>query len=318
MSKYLELKEKIKGPVYSVVTPFLDNENDDIDYDSLKKYLEDATAAGAKIFYVMGYNSRFSQLSFDEIKELNAFVVKEAKAINKDTLVIVADPLHCTTKVSIEFTKHAEEIGADCISLIFREKYFSDNQVYSHFKMVADASPMPILIHEMQFLSGFNGSNMDWPMSLLEKLYTIENIVALKEDSKNDDVTREVIERFKDRWAIVLAGGGKNRWRQFYEMGCESWLNGIGVFEPGLASVFWDAIQKGDTETTNFIIDKIEKPFFEQCVSKFGWHMACKSALEARGRMSRYERMPMLGLPEDDYQHVKRVVDELPMSEVLK
>lgn len=317
MSRYLEVKEKIKGPVYSIVTPFLDNENDDIDFDSLRKYLQDATAAGARIFYVMGYNSRFSQLSFDEIKELNAFVTQEAKAIDKDTMVIVADPLHCTTRVSIDFAKHAEEIGADVVSLIFREKYFSDNQVYTHFKTVADASPIPILIHEMQFLSGFNGSNMDWPTSLLDKLYTIESIVALKEDSKNDEVTREVIERYKEKWAVVLAGGGKKRWSQFYEMGCESWLNGIGVFEPGIAAKFWQAVQAGDSQTTNFIIEKIEKPFFEQCVHKYGWHMACKSALEARGRMSRYERLPMLGLPEEDYQVVKRVVDELPFSEVL-
>ena len=67
----------------------------------------------------MAYNSRYSQLTFEEIKILNEFVVKTVKAIDRNNIVIVADPPHCSTKISIEFAKHAEFVGADLISLLF-------------------------------------------------------------------------------------------------------------------------------------------------------------------------------------------------------
>ena len=84
----------------------------------------------------MAYNSRFSELSWEEIKELNKFVVSRVKDLNSSNIVIVADPLHCSTEISIDFCKHAKEINADIISLIFREKFYSEEQVFTHYESV--------------------------------------------------------------------------------------------------------------------------------------------------------------------------------------
>ncbi|MGB0506303.1 MAG: hypothetical protein ACPGGK_08905, partial [Pikeienuella sp.] len=42
--------------------------------------------------------------------------------------------------VSIEFAQHAESCGADMISLIVRERFYFEDQIYQHFKMINDAS----------------------------------------------------------------------------------------------------------------------------------------------------------------------------------
>ena len=81
------------GPVYSIVTPF--QEDLSIDFGKLEEYINYAYDAGAEQFYVMGYNSRFSELSWDEIKKLNKFVTETIKNLNSNNFVIVADPLHC-------------------------------------------------------------------------------------------------------------------------------------------------------------------------------------------------------------------------------
>ena len=107
------------GPVFSIVTPFKDNL--EIDFDALEKYINNAYTSGATQFYVMGYNSRFHEL-LDEIQILNHNVVKIVKNLNKNNLIIVADPLHCPTDVSLEFANEAKK-GADLISLIFQKKY---------------------------------------------------------------------------------------------------------------------------------------------------------------------------------------------------
>ena len=51
----------------------------------------------------MAYNSRFSELSWDEIKQLNHFVVKKVKNLNSSNIVIVADPIHCLQKYLLSF-----------------------------------------------------------------------------------------------------------------------------------------------------------------------------------------------------------------------
>lgn len=315
MSQYIKLRNKIRGPVYSIVTPFLGNE--EIDFSSIEKYIKLVHEAGGNIYFVMAYNSRFSQLSWDEIKELNSFVVKVAKKVNPDCVVIVADPIHCSTQVSCEFANHAQEIGADIISLIFREKHYSDDQVYQHYKKVADSTEIGILVHEMPFMSGYGEKMVGYSLSLLDRLADIDSIVAIKEDAKDDEYSKQVINCIKDRVSIIISGGGKQQWVKFADDGCQAWLNGIGVFNPNLASKFWDSYQSGDMATCKNIMELIEKPFFENAVFKFGWHLTIKAALEAQGLMARHERMPMASLNDEDAKVVADVVDNLPVDFVL-
>ncbi len=313
---YQAIKNKIHGPVFSIITPFL--ENDDIDYDSLEKYVELIYNSGGRSFYVMGYNSRYSELSWDEIKELNAFVTKKVKSLSPDNLMIVADPLHKPTKVSAEFAVHAREAGADIISIICREKYYSDDQVFAHYEYISKASDIGILVHEMPFLSGYGGPPVNWPITLIDRVCDIPSVVAIKEDAKDDDYSRSVIDKIKDRVSIVISGGGKRQWLRFAEQGCQAWLNGIGVFDPRLAVRFYEHYQAGNVEGYMNIIEKIEVPFFEQGVKRFGWHLTIKAALEALGRMPRYERLPMLALDDDKYQEVAALIKSLPLDEVIK
>lgn len=316
MNKYQRLSDRIKGPVFSIVTPFLPN--DAIDFVSLDNYVSMAYESGARIFYVMGYNSRYSELSWDEIKTLNAFVTHKVKSLDQDNIMIVADPLHGPTKVSAEFARHAEEIGADIISVICREKYYSDDQIFAHYEYIAKAADIGILVHEMPFLSGYGGPPVNWPISLIDRVCDLPNVVAVKEDAKNDAYSKEVIDKIKDRVAIVISGGGKRQWLQFADSGCQAWLNGIGVFDPRLAVRFYEFYQAGNRDAYMRIINEVEVPFFEQGIKKFGWHLTIKAAMESLGLMSRYERLPMLALNDDDAKVVAELVNGLPIEDVLK
>jgi len=304
------------GPVFSIVTPFKDNL--EIDFDALQKYINNAYTSGATQFYVMGYNSRFHELSWDEIKILNNNVVKIVKNLNKNNLIIVADPLHCPTDVSLEFANEAKKSGADMISLIFREKFYNNEQVLEHFKYIVKRSDINILIHEMPFISGLGGHTVNWPVELLDQLVDFETITAIKEDAKNDEYSNEVINKIKDRVSIVISGGGKRQWMQFANKGCQNWLNGIGVFEPKLAINFWKAWNNDDLEFCNNLINDVEIPFFTELVSKFGWHLSIKAALEVVGHFKRTERLPMLPINEHDYDLFKKEFEKIEYKKFLE
>lgn len=307
---YENLKQALEGCVYTVFTPFDENEN--IDYASLEKYLAHLYKGGARKFYVMAYNSRYSQLKHEEIMQLNEFSIKTVKKLDPENLVVVGDPIHCSTKETIEFTRHAKETGADLVSLIVREKYFNDEQILDHFAEVGSATNMAILVHEMPFLSGYDGTQMHWPHSLFKKLPTIPQIVALKEDAKDFETTCLALE-LEPRIRVVIAGR-KSTLLQYQPYGAMSYLNGISMLDARIGEAFWKAWKENDQQTIQFIVNKLEAPFFDQCAAKYGWHRTNKALLQAAGFMHRRDRMPLKHLNDTEYQEVADVYETIQQS----
>lgn len=307
---YEDLKQRLEGCVYTVFTPFDENEN--IDYGSLEKYLAHLYKDGARKFYVMAYNSRYSQLKHEEIMRLNEFTIKAVKRLDPANLVVVGDPIHCSTKETIEFTRHAKETGADLVSLIMREKYFNDEQILDHFAEVGTSTDMAILVHEMPFLSGYDGSQMHWPHSLFKKLPSIPQIVALKEDAKDFTTTCVALE-LEPRIRVVIAGR-KSTLMQYRPYGAKSYLNGISMLDARIGEAFWKAWKEDDQQTIRFILEKLEAPFFDQCAAKYGWHRTNKALLQAAGFMHRRDRMPLKHLSDAEYQEVVDINADIQQS----
>ena len=304
---YEQLKQRLEGCVYTVFTPFDDKEQ--IDYGVLERYLDHLSRHGARKFYVMAYNSRYSQLKHEEIRALNEFCIRSVKRLDPRNLVIVGDPIHCSTRETIEFTLHARDCGADLVSLIFREKYFTDDQVIDHYAEVGRATRMPILVHEMPFLSGYDGTQMHWPQSLFEALPSVPEIVALKEDAKDFETTCMAL-KLEPRIRVVIAGR-KSTFMDYKPYGAKSYLNGISMLDARIGEAFWRAYRQDDEKTIRFILDKLEAPFFDRCAKKYGWHRTNKALLQAAGLMDRRDRMPLKALSDREFEDVQHVYDEI-------
>ena len=310
MSSYEQLRQKIKGPIYSIITPFKEDET--IDYESLGSYIKFMYDNGARIFYAMAFNTRYLLMSNKEIMDVNEFVIKTVKGLNKDNIVIVGDPLHCSTQTSIDFALHAKEHGADMISLIYRAYLFFDDHVYQHYKAVADAVDIGILVHEMPFARG-RPSHQDgsWSLELIDKLAGIPNVIAMKEDAKDDDYTRKVVDTIGDRVAIITSGRGLQQWSLVADK-CAGWLSGIGNVWPKTELDFYAAWQKKDTTTMKSIIDSYEKPLFE-ITGQFSWHLGIRAVLDLKKIMPAFERRPYV--PLNDVQRAS-IVDILKRYEI--
>lgn len=301
------LKEKLEGCFYTIFTPF--SEDESIDYESLEKYLSTLYRQGARRFYAMAYNSRYSQLKHSEIMELNEFCIRFLKKLDPHNIVIVGDPIHCSTCETVEFSRHAKDTGADLVSLIVREKYFTDDQILDHFAQVGNATNIAILVHEMPFLSGYNGTQMHWPKSLMMSLPKIPQIIALKEDAKDFEVTKTALE-LEPRIRVIIAGIKKS-FLQYRPYGARAYLNGISIFDARIGETFWNAYEKGDEDTIQFILRELEAPFFELCAAQYGWHRTNKALLQAAGLMHRRDRMPLKHLSDEEFVVVQNVYSQI-------
>lgn len=311
MRDLLEIRSKLRGPVFAIITPFTEG-GLEVDYRGLKKYVDFLYESGAKIFYIMGYNSRFSLLSNEEIMKLNKVVVQRVKDFNDpECVTIIADPLHCSTATTIKFAEHGHEIGADVISLIFREKVYFEDQLYDHHKIVSDNCDIGILIHEMPLNNGIPKQPplINWPIEVLNRVADLEKVIAIKEDAKEDEYTKKVVNLLKDRLAIITSGNGMKQWLKVAPE-CHGWLSGIGGISPEIEVDFYQFYLKGNVDKCWEIINTIELPF-DEIKDKFGWHLAIKSAMDVMKIMNREERMPLQKLSVENHDIVRQIMREI-------
>jgi 4-hydroxy-tetrahydrodipicolinate synthase len=297
----MDVQNSVSGPVFPIVTPF--KKNFEIDFGGIKKYIDFLYLGGARIFHVMVHTSRFGVLIPDEMKQINETVASYVKDKYPECIVIAAGPIFGPVSLNIEFAQAAESSGADIVGLYFSERYYNDKQIMEFFETVASRCNIGILIHEQQ-LSTINGSSlMLFPIDLLNMISEIENVIAIKEDSKEDDYTTEIVNNLKEKLAIIVSGGSKEQFLKFAPIGCQAYLVGVGSFFPEIAVRFYQNYLDGDLENCWKIIENYERPFFK-ISKKLGWHIGLKAAMDFMGIMNATERPPLCSLSPDGYQKI--------------
>ena len=306
-------QKKLNGPIYSIITPFKKNEK--IDYPSLKNYLNYLYYNGATNFYIMVYNTRLSLLNEHEIIKINLFCIEHIKKLNNKNIIICAEPYHCSTKQTIEYVNLFKKKGADIVSLIFGEKYYSDDQLFSHFKKVHDSTNCFLLLHQQILENGISNKPnfVFYSLDVLKKITNLKRFIAMKEDAKNDNYTKKICKNLSKNITIITSGGGKRQWLKASKHGCQSWLSGVSNLNPKIALDFYNYYKLNDTKSMNDIIKKIEDPFFK-IKKKYGWHLTIKAFLELNKNFSRYERSPLKAIDKNQMQKCEEVFRNIKSS----
>ena len=302
---------QIKGPIFSIITPF--KRNGLIDYKSLKKYMIFLKQRGAKIFYVMFYNSRLGLLSSKEIKELNFFVIDFGKKNKID--VIAATPYHISLNENIFLSDLFFKRGAKLISVIFGEKYYSEYQVEEYFYKLFDKSKANFILHQQPMENGIsdNPPTVKYSLKLLNKLAKSKKLIAMKEDAKNKNYTKLISSRLSKKLFIITSGRGKMQWIESTNLGSHAWLSGISCLDPKIGVRFYHEYKNKNYKYCHKVIQYFEKPFFK-VKDKLGWHLTIKSCLEYQDLMKRFERPPLKELNDDKIIIVKKMMKKLLTS----
>ena len=300
--EYITLQNKLNGAIYTIFTAFKDNLK--IDYASIEKYIDFLYARKARVFYVMPYNSRYSQLREKEIFELNNFCIKKVKSL-VGTTIIVSDSIHGPTELKQEYCLKAKESGVDIFSSICREKYFSNEQILKHYSEMNNCE-VPLLVHVMPFLSGYDVKNMHWPEEIFSELCNLKNIIAVKEDTKEIDYSIALLKKYEPRLRFIFAGR-KKYLLGLINYGLKAYLNGTSIIDPVIDEIFL-SLCKTDMLKAEKFVKEIDDPFWETIVQKYGWHRVNKACLEKIGMMKRVERSPMISLNDNEYKDVQRWV----------
>ena len=108
-------------------------------------------------------------------------IIEEIIRINDQRVPIIAGTGSNNTQEAIDYTKHAESVGADA-ALVVTPYYNKPTQqgLYEHFKIIAKSVKIPIIIYNIP-----GRSVIDMSIDTMIKLSKIDNIVGVK-DATND------------------------------------------------------------------------------------------------------------------------------------
>ena len=166
--------KKLFGTGVALVTPF--DESGDINFSALKKVLVH-TGKGVDYFVVMGTTGESVTMSKDEKKKVLAFVQKN----NSKNLPIVYGIGGNNTSSVIDEIHDTDLMGVDAL-LSVSPAYNKPSQegIFRHFSLVADASPLPIILYNVP---GRTASNLTAETMLRLALH--KKIIGVKEASGN-------------------------------------------------------------------------------------------------------------------------------------
>jgi 4-hydroxy-tetrahydrodipicolinate synthase len=160
------------GAHTALITPF--QEDGSLDSESLKQLVETQIAAGVAGVVPVGTTGESPTLSHDEHAKVIEITVKAA---SKRILVIAGTGSNATSE-AVELTQEAEKLGAHA-SLQVAPYYNkpSAEGLYRHFKKVAEAVSIPIVLYSIPGRCG-----IEIPVPVVARLAAdCQNVVAIKE-----------------------------------------------------------------------------------------------------------------------------------------
>jgi len=213
--------EIIKGTGVALITPF--NEDLSIDYIGLEKLINHQINGGIDYLVLMGTTGESTVLSKEEKQAIIAFCIK----INNGILPIVLGIGGNNTLALVEEIKHTNFTGVDAV-LSVSPCYNKPSQegIYQHYKMIAQACPLPIVLYNVP---GRTASNME-VATTLRLANDFDNIVAVKEASGDMDQIMKIIKN-KPSDFVVLSGDDGLTLPIIY-MGAEGVISVIGQSHP--------------------------------------------------------------------------------------
>lgn len=196
--------------------------------------------AGVDGLFFLGTGGEFSQMSFEQRKEVAEFAVEYVKG----RLPVLIGTGSTSTDEVIALSLHAKEVGADGVVVI--NPYYwtlSDDNLYAHYAKIAEAVDLPILLYNFPNLTG-----QDLTPSFVHKLaVAYKNIVGIKETVDTAGHIREIILKVKpERPDFSVLAGFDDHLLNTLALGGDGVISASGNFAPELTIGIYKAFNEGN------------------------------------------------------------------------
>ena len=234
-----------KGSIPALVTPM---RNGSLDEEALSAFVDWQISEGSDGLVPVGTTGESPTLSHDEHRRLVEICIETAD----ERVPVIAGAGSNNTKEAIELARHAEAAGADAV-LVVTPYYNKPSQrgLYAHFKAVADAISIPLIIYNIP-----PRSVIDMSVETMTQLYKeCENIVGVKDATAN--LARVSLQRHAMGADFVQLSGEDATALGFMAHGGHGCISVTANVAPKLCAEFQEACRAGDYRTALTYQDRL-------------------------------------------------------------
>lgn len=182
----------LKGSLVALITPM--NQDGSINYEQLHDLIDWHIENGTDGIVAVGTTGESATLP---VEEHLAVIEATVKHVNKRVPVIAGTGANNTVE-AIALSKAAEQAGADyTLSVVPYYNKPSQEGIYQHFKAIAEATSIPMIIYNVPGRTVVSMSN-----DTILRLAEIPNIIGVKEASGNIGNNIELINSVPEGFAV--------------------------------------------------------------------------------------------------------------------
>jgi 4-hydroxy-tetrahydrodipicolinate synthase len=296
MMSISEAKERLRGSIAPIVTPF--NENDEVDYKTLENLINWHIESGSHGISVTGTTGEPSSLTLQEREKVMETAIKTAKG----RVPVVPGTGSTNHAEALHLTKLAQEMGADAAMVIV--PYYnrpSQHALYKHFKTIADSVDIPIIIYN---IPGRTAVNLE-VKTLARLKEDCKNIIGVKESNKDfEHVNRVLLYCGRD---FLLFSGIELLCYPMLAIGGAGYISATANVAPKKVAEVYDAWAAGDVKRAqdlHYALMPLNDVLFKDTNPA-----PLKAALGMMGKIYPKLRLPM-DLPSPELQQEIREVLE--------
>ncbi len=298
------MKKQFRGLFPPMITVFKDNE--EIDEEGTREQVNFLIENGAHGIIVCGSTGEFFHMSPEERKRVIKIVVDEVNG----RVPVIAGTAECSTKLTVELSKYAEDVGADGL-LIVPPYYYKpkEEELLEHYRAISESVNIPVMLYNNPWTSG-----VYVPPRLLVRMAEEEIIQYVKETHGDVAYVHEIIHLGSGEKPVVFFGRDENAFEAFM-VGAVGWVSGAANVTVKLQRELFDlVVEKKDYERGRELYFKL-LPWFLLTERRGRWIAYVKAALELMGRKVGRPRRPIRPLNDKEREELRGVLEKLGLLE---
>lgn len=286
----------LKGSLVALITPM--NQDGSINYEQLHDLIDWHIENGTDGIVAVGTTGESATLP---VEEHLAVIEATVKHVNKRVPVIAGTGANNTVE-AIALSKAAEQAGADyTLSVVPYYNKPSQEGIYQHFKAIAEATSIPMVIYNVPGRTVVSMSN-----DTILRLAEIPNIVGVKEASGNIGNNIELINSVPEGFAVF--SGDDPTGLPFMLCGGHGVVTVAANVAPKLFADMCRAALEGDITTARRLNEQLI-PIYNTMFCEPS-PAAPKWGLSLLGKCEPHVRLPLVALTEAGQAKVRAALEK--------
>jgi 4-hydroxy-tetrahydrodipicolinate synthase len=292
------MKHKFSGTGVAIVTPF--RKDGSVDFNALIKLVKHLLKGKIDYIVALGTTGESVTLNKDEKQAVVNIIKEEVK--NKVPIVIGIGGNNTQEVVNnIKAQDFSGISGLLSVSPYYNKP--SQKGLYRHYKDVATACPVDVILYNVP---GRTGGNIS-AETVLKLANDIENIVAVKEASANFEQIMEIIKNKPEDFAVI--SGDDALTLPLISIGMTGVISVVANAYPSEMSDIVSNTLKGNMKKAREAHYKLID--FTNCIFSEGNPAGIKAALQIKGLIDNNLRLPLTKISKSTYNKLEIIMKDI-------